>query len=103
VARDNVTWGGERIAAELLLKLGLRVSPCAVLRYMDRPLSGGGRPSRPRGQRWATFVRNHAQAVVACACCVVVTTTFRLLYVFVALEMGIRRLLHVNATVYPAA
>ena len=39
--------------------------------------------TRATSQRWATFVRNHAQAIVACDFCVVVTATFRLLYVFV--------------------
>ena len=34
-------------------------------------------------QRWQTFVRNHAQSIVACDFCLVVTATFRLLYVFV--------------------
>ncbi len=67
MARDNVTWGEERIAAELLLKLGLRVSPCTVRRYMGRKGGGGQRDhSRATGQRWATFVRNHAHALVAC-------------------------------------
>jgi putative transposase len=51
----------------------------------------------------ATFVRTHAQAFVACDFCVVVTATFRILYVFVAMEVGSRRLLHVNATAYPGA
>jgi hypothetical protein len=30
MARENRTWGEERIAAELLLKLGIRLSPRAV-------------------------------------------------------------------------
>jgi transposase InsO family protein len=38
---------------------------------------------------------------VACDFCVVVTARFRIPYVFVALEMGSRRLLHVNATAHP--
>jgi len=84
MARDNVTWGEERIAAELRVKLGILVSPRTVRQYMDRPGSGGGKPSRTGGQRWATFVWNHAQALVACDFCVVVTATFRVLYVFVA-------------------
>ena len=45
-------------------------------------------------QRWQTFVRNHAQAIVACDFCVVVTATFRLLYVFVVMEHATRRILH---------
>jgi putative transposase len=101
MARDNPTWGEERIAAELLLKLGMRLSPRTVRRYMDRPRGGGARGAT--GQRWAAFVRNHAQALVACDFCVVVTATFRILYVFVALEVGSRRLLHVNVTAHPTA
>lgn len=39
MARANRTWGEERIAAELLLKLGISVSPRTVRRYMRRPRS----------------------------------------------------------------
>ena len=101
MARDNPAWGEERIAAELLLKLGMRLSPRTVRRYMGRRNDGGGR--RASGQRWAAFVRNHAQALVACDFCVVVTATFRILYVFVALEVGSRRLVHINVTSHPTA
>jgi len=101
MARSNPTWGEERIAAELLLKLGLRVSPRTVRRYIGRRTGGGGRGAA--NQRWATFVRNHAQAVVACDFCVAVTATFRVLYVFVAMEVGSRRLVHVNVTDHPSA
>jgi len=103
MARDDVTWGEERIAAELLLKLGIRVSPRTVCRYMGRESGGGGARSRATGQRWATFVRNHAHALVACDFCEVATATFRVLYVFLAMEIGSRRLLHVNATAHPTA
>ena len=48
-------------------------------------------------------MRNHAQALVACDFCVVVTATFRVLYVFVAMEIRSRRLLHVNVTAHPTA
>jgi putative transposase len=34
MARENPAWGQERIANELLLKLGLRVSPRTVGKYM---------------------------------------------------------------------
>jgi putative transposase len=40
---------------------------------------------------------------VACDFGVVVTATVRVLYVFVALDAGSRRLLHVNATAHPTA
>ena len=52
-------------------------------------------------QSWSTFVRNHAQALVACDFCVVVTATFRLLYVFVLMEHATRRILHTNVTAQP--
>jgi transposase InsO family protein len=40
---------------------------------------------------------------VACDFCVVVTATFRILYVFVIIEHASRRLLHVNVTAHPTA
>ena len=62
-----------------------------------------GRGYRVPSQRWRTFVRNHAQAIIACDFCVVVTATFRLLYVFVLMEHATRRILHVNVTAHPTA
>lgn len=99
MASENPLWGEERIADELLLKFGIRVSPRTVRKYM---------PKRPRGQRrgdlrWSTFLSNHAKAMVACDFFVTVTATFRLLYVFVVIEHGSRRLLHVNVTAHPTA
>ena len=41
MAQDNPTWGQERIANELLLKLGLRVSPRTVRKYMPTRLDRG--------------------------------------------------------------
>jgi putative transposase len=102
MARDNLTWGEERIANELLLKLGLRVSPRTVRKYLPTHLDSG-RGQRVRSQRWRTFVANHAQAIVACDFCVVVTATFRLLYVFVVMEHATRRILHANVTAHPTA
>jgi putative transposase len=102
MARDNPTWGEERIANELLLKLGLRVSPRTVRKYLPTRLDRGGRHCLS-SQRWSTFVRNHAKAIVACDFCVVVTATFRLLYVFVVMEHATRRLLHISATAHPTA
>jgi len=72
-------WGEERIANELLLKIGIRVSPRTVNKYLPRRPRG-----RPRGDlRWSTFLRLHAQGIIACDFFVAVTATFQLLYVFV--------------------
>jgi putative transposase len=54
-------------------------------------------------QRWLTFVRNQAKAIVACDFFVVVTASFRLLYGFVILEQVTRRVLHHNVTEHPTA
>jgi hypothetical protein len=36
MARENPSWGEERIANELLLKLGLRVSPRTTRKYLPK-------------------------------------------------------------------
>jgi putative transposase len=48
-------------------------------------------------------VRNHARSVLASDFFVVVTATFRVIYVFVVLEIGTRRILHWNVTEHPTA
>jgi putative transposase len=54
MARENVTWGQQRIANELLLKLGLRVSPRTVRKYMPPDCVGG--PGKPcQSQRGSTL------------------------------------------------
>jgi len=100
MARENPTWGEERIAAELLLKLGIQLSARTVRRYLSSETSPG---KRVPSQRWMTFVRNHAQAILACDFFVVVTASFRVLYVFVLLEVGTRRIVHFNVTTHPTA
>ena len=102
MAHENPTWGQERIANELLLKLGLRVSPRTVRKYLPKRLTPGP-GQRVTAQRWRTFLHNHAQAIVACDFCVVVTATFRLLYVFVIMEHATRKILHSNVTAHPTA
>jgi hypothetical protein len=61
MSHDNPTWGEERIANELKLKLGIRVSPRTVSKYLPRKRPGGGGTD----QRWATFLRNQAKGIVA--------------------------------------
>ena len=41
--------------------------------------------------------------IVACDFFVVVTATFRVLYIFVVLELGSRRIVHYNVTGHPTA
>jgi transposase InsO family protein len=99
MAGENPLWGQERIANELLLKLGICVSPRTVAKYMPKP-----QPGQPRGdQRWSAFLKNHAKAIIACDFFVAVTATLRMLYVFVVIEHGTRRLAHVNVAAHPTA
>jgi len=100
VAADNPTWGQERIANELHLKLGILVSSRTVAKYLRR--GGPVRTPEPK-QRWLPFVHNHAKGIVACDFFVVMTATFRILYVFVLMEVGSRRTLHHNVTARPTA
>jgi putative transposase len=86
LVQENPTWGEERIAAELSVKLGILVSPRTVRAYW--PQQGdprGGR--RTSSQHWRTFVRNHAKAIVASDFLVAITAGFRVLYVFVVMEV----------------
>ena len=53
--------------------------------------------------RWSSFLRLHAQGIIACDFFVAVTATFRLLYVFVVIEHHSRRLIHCNVTAHPNA
>ena len=99
MAQDNPRWGEERVANELLIKLGLRVSPGTVRKHM---------PKRPAGltrgdQRWSTFLRNHARSIIACDFGLAVTVTFRARYVFVVIHHRSRRLIHCNVTAHPTA
>lgn len=99
IANENPSWGEERIANELLLKIGIQVSPRTVNKYLPRRPRG-----RPRGDlRWSTFMRLHAHGIIACDFFVAVTVTFRLLYVFVVIEHRSRRLIHCNVTAHPSA
>jgi hypothetical protein len=87
-------------ADERKLKLGIRVSPRTVAKYLQR---GGPQRAPDPQQRWLTFIRNHAKLIVACDFFAVVTVTFRTLYVFVIMEAGTRRILHHNVAAHPTA
>jgi len=96
----TLTWGEARVASELAVKLGLCLSPRTIRAYWPEEL----RPHHgSSSQRWMTFVRNHAKAIVACDFVVAVTLRLKFLYVFVVMKIGSRRLLHVNATAHPTS
>ena len=91
----NPLWGAPRIHDELL-KLGLVVSQATVSKYMLRP-------RRPPSQAWRTFLKNHAEDLMALDFVSVPTATFRVLFVLVVLSHSRRRLVHFNVTEHPTA
>ena len=99
MVRENPLWGEERIAHELLLKLGIRISPRTVRAYWPAKDPRSYRQS----QNWRTFVRNHVRTLIACDFMVAVTARFRILYIFVVMEIGSRRILHCNMTQHPTS
>ena len=98
MALNNPTWGEERIADELLLKIGIRIFPRTV-----RALHARSTQTADPKQRWMTSVHSHAKATIASDFFVVVTATFQLVYVFVIMEVVSRRVLHFNVTRHPTA
>jgi putative transposase len=60
MANNNRLWGAERIGGELL-KLDLCVCKRTIQKYMRSV-----RATRPRGQKWRTFLHTHAEQVWAC-------------------------------------
>jgi putative transposase len=57
MATENRLWGAERIRGELL-KLGMHVCKRTIQKYIRQV-----RTPQPRGQRWATFLHNHATQI----------------------------------------
>jgi transposase InsO family protein len=102
MVQENPTWGQLQVAEELALKLGVYVSPRTVRAYWPKePLRSG--PRATSSQHWRTFIRNHAQSVLACDFMVAVSVRFQLLYVLLVMEIGTRRVVHCNVTAHPTA
>jgi len=96
MSRENPLWGAPRIQAELRL-LGYDVVDSTVAKYMVRRRTG------PPSQSWKSFLRNHLNCTAACDFFVVPTATFRMLFCFVVLAHGRRRIVHFNVTANPTA
>ncbi|HET8914043.1 MAG TPA: integrase core domain-containing protein, partial [Ktedonobacteraceae bacterium] len=96
MASENRLWGAERIRGELL-KLGIRVCKRTIQKYMRAV-----RTHQPRGQKWATFLRNHASQVWACDFLQVTDLFFRPLFAFFIIELKSRKVIHVGVTRSPA-
>ena len=102
MAKENSTWGEERIADELLLKIGLEVSPRTVRKHMPKSNGKGNSDNKP-SQTWSTFIHNHMHQIIACDFMTVVSIHFKIYYVFVVIELGTRKIVHYNVTQHPNA
>ena len=95
MAKENRLWGAERIRGELL-KLGIRVCKRTIQKYMRHV-----RSPQPRGQKWATFLHNHAEQIWACDFLQVTDLFFRPLFAFFIIELKSRKVIHVGVTRSP--
>ena len=95
LAKENRSWGAERIRGELL-KLGKRVSKSTIQKYMAEVRKVGS----PK-MTWATFLRNHASQIWACDFLQTYDALFRMVFVFVIIELGSRRVVHMGVTRNP--
>jgi putative transposase len=98
MSSENLDWGAPKIHGELL-KLGFEVSERTVARYLRRL-----RPRRgDSSQHWLAFLANHREVIVAFDFFTVATLTFKLLYCFIVIEHGRRKVLHYNVTSHPTS
>ena len=88
-------WGAERIRGELL-KLGIGVCKRTIQKYMRQV-----RVPRPSGQKWATFLHNHAADMWACDFLQVTDLFFRSLFAFFLIELQSRKVIYVGVTRSP--
>jgi putative transposase len=95
MATKNRLWGAERIRGELL-KLDIHVCKRTIQKYI-RPV----RTHQPGGQKWATFLRNHAADIWACDFLQITDLFFRPLFAFFLIELKSRKVIHVGVTRSP--
>jgi len=98
ISSDHPDYGEDRIALELEIKFGICHSPTTIGKYMVKTTRP--RP-RPQSQSWRTFLKNQADAIWMCDFCVQYTVRFTALYIFVIMELGRRKVVHVNVTEHP--
>jgi putative transposase len=95
MTRENPLWGAERIRGEML-KQNIGVAKSSIQKYTQDLRRVG-----PSGQNWGTFLRNHASEIWACDFLQTYDALFRTIFVFVIIELGSRRVVHVNVTRQP--
>lgn len=95
ISLANPLWGAPRIHGELL-KLGIEVAQSTVSKYMAIG-------TRPSGQTWWTFLRNHADGIASIDLFVVPTIRFKLLFGLVIPRHKRREVVSFAVTTNPTA
>ncbi len=95
ISSENPLWGAPRIQAELRL-LGLDVTEKTVAKYRVKH-------AKPPSQTWKTFLANHANQIAAVDFFTIPTINFRVLFCFIVLLHGRRKIVHFNVTTNPTA
>jgi putative transposase len=95
ISSENPLWGAPRIQSELRL-LGLNVTEKTVAKYRVNH-------AKPPSQTWKTFLANHANQIAAVDFFTIPTINFRVLYCFIVLLHGRRKIVHFNVTTNPTA
>ena len=95
MSTENPTWGAPRIHSELLL-LGYDIVESTISKYMHKA-------PQPPSQNWKTFFNNHVHQLASIDFFTVHTATFRILYCFIVLKYGQRKIVHFNITSNPTS
>jgi hypothetical protein len=100
LARENGSWGYRRIHGELAA-MGIKVAASTVWEILKEH----GIPPAPEreGTTWADFLRNQADALLACDFFETRTLSGTRLYVFAVIEHATRRIRILGATAHPSA
>jgi hypothetical protein len=96
MAKNNRTWGAERIRGELL-KLGIVVAKRTIQKYMRMARKG----TSPGGQTWSTFIKNHAHEIWACDFVQSYDIRFRQVFAFVIIQHDTREVVYHAVTYHP--
>ena len=96
IANENPMWGVPRIHGEIK-KLGYNISKATVWRYTPKD------KYNKTGQRWKTFLKNHASEIISIDFFCVPTINFKLLHVLVFLSHKRRKIIHYNITANPTS